>query len=63
MEITKMTKESNQTAGRQKNAAQPLGERKGLVSKTSTSRTGEKSRHAAGPDGSDAAKVGETFKH
>lgn len=52
----------NQTNGREENAAQPLGSRPGLVSDDATRRTGEKSRRAAGPDGPDAAAVGDTFK-
>lgn len=51
-----------QTAGREANAAQDLGDRKGLVSDKGTQRTGEKSRRAAGPDGPDAGVVGATFK-
>jgi hypothetical protein len=50
------------TKGRKANAAQPLGERRGLVSKTATQRTGEAERRSAGPDGADAAAVGDTFK-
>ena len=53
---------SKQTSGRRQNAAQPLGERKGLTSKAETERTGEASRRAAGPDGPKAAEVGRTFK-
>jgi hypothetical protein len=56
-----MTKK-DQTAGRAKNAAQPLGEKKGLTSKGAVQRTGERSRQAAGPDGPNAASVGDTFK-
>ena len=52
----------NQTEGRKQNAAEPLGERPGLVSNAATQRTGEKSRRAAGPDGPDAKAVGDTFK-
>lgn len=51
-----------QMEGRKKNAAQPLGEQPGLVSKKGVKRTGERSRRAAGPDGPDARKVGDTFK-
>ena len=51
----------SQTPGRAENAAQPLGEREGLVSKAGTRRTGKKSREAAGPDGPDARVVGDTF--
>jgi hypothetical protein len=57
-----MTKTTDQTSARAKNAAQPLGDRKGLSSKTETGRTGEKARRAAGPDGPDAGEVGKTFK-
>lgn len=51
-----------QSVGRETNAAQPLGERPGLVSKAGTKRTGKASRAAAGPDGPDAAATGATFK-
>ena len=51
-----------QTAGRDANAAQPLGDRKGLVSEKGTQRTAEKERRSAGPDGPDAGVVGATFK-
>lgn len=51
-----------QTDGRKENAAQPLGERAGLVSEEDAERTAERSRRAAGPDGPDARKVGDTFK-
>lgn len=56
-----MTKE-NQTRGRNANAAEPLGERPGLMSAGAVKRTGRKAREAAGPDGPDAAAVGATFK-
>lgn len=52
----------NNTPGREKNAAQPLGEREGTASKAGTKRAGEESRRRAGPDGPDAGAVGETFK-
>lgn len=48
--------------GRKANAAEPLGQRSGLVSKKGVERVGEASREAAGPDGPDAAEVGRTFK-
>jgi hypothetical protein len=57
-----MSKEKNQTDGRKANAAQPLGEREGLISEKGAQRTGERSRIAAGPDGPDAGAVGATFK-
>lgn len=51
-----------QTEGRKANAAEPLGDRPGLVSEKGAKRTGAKSRQAAGPDGPDARAVGDTFK-
>lgn len=53
---------TTQSPGRKANAAQPLGERAGLVSNEKTKATGEKSRKAAGPDGPDASVVGRPFK-
>jgi hypothetical protein len=53
---------AGQSKGREANAAQPPGERPGLVSKAGTQRTGEKSRTAAGPDGPDAAATAGTTK-
>lgn len=53
---------NQQTKGRDKNAAQPLGARKGLVSDKGTEETGRKERKSAGPDGPSAAEVGKTFK-
>jgi hypothetical protein len=50
------------TEGRKDNAAQPLGERRGLVSNDQTKATGKKERKSAGPDGPDAAEVSRTFK-
>lgn len=50
------------TKGREDNAAQPLGERQGTVSKAQTQKTGRKERQSAGPDGPDAKEVGDTFK-
>jgi hypothetical protein len=49
--------------GREANEALPAGERPGLVSEKDTRKTGEASRKAAGPDGGDAAEVGDTFKN
>ena len=51
-----------QTKGREANAAQKLGDRKGLVSVKETERTGRESRRKAGPDGPSSAAVGRTFK-
>ena len=50
------------TKGREANAAQPLGERQGIVSKAQTEKTGRKERRTAGPDGPSAKEVGDTFK-
>jgi hypothetical protein len=55
------SKEQN-AKGRQKNAAQPPGDRPGLVSEKGVKRTGEAARRAAGPDGPDAGEIGATFK-
>jgi len=51
-----------QSKGRARNAAQPPGERRGLVSDKATKSTGEDSRKKAGPDGGSAERVGRTFK-
>ncbi|WP_454762142.1 hypothetical protein [Caulobacter segnis] len=56
-----MTEKSN-TDGRRANAALPFGERPGLVSDEGVKRTGRAERQSAGPDGPDAAEVGNTFK-
>ncbi|MDB5437928.1 MAG: hypothetical protein JWM33_355 [Caulobacteraceae bacterium] len=53
----------NQTKGRRANAAEPLGERSGLVSRTATTKTGKREITTAGPDGPDATVIGDTFKH
>lgn len=53
---------SDQSAGRQANAAQPPGEQLGIVSNEGLIKTGKRSRRAAGPDGPDAKAVGNTFK-
>lgn len=51
-----------QSQGRQDNAATPGGRPDGSTSDTAIKRTGQKSQHAAGPDGPDATVVGDTFK-
>ena len=53
---------TNNTKGREANAAQPLGERTGTDSKAGTKRIGKTSQRKAGPDGPDSGAVGETFK-
>lgn len=45
------------TDGRKANAAQPLGERPGLVSHEGTERTGRQERTTAGPDGPNATEA------
>lgn len=55
-----MAKET--TEGRKANAAQPLGERKGLASDAQTKKTGKAERRSAGPDGPKAQDIGQTFK-
>lgn len=57
-----MNDPAKQTEGREANAAHPPGKRPGLVSEQGTQRTGEQSRRRAGPDGPDAAEIGDTFK-
>jgi len=57
-----MTKNPLQSEGRKDNAAQPLGKQPGLASEDEIKHNGEKSRHAAGPDGPDPTVVGDTFK-
>jgi hypothetical protein len=56
-----MTEKQN-SEGRERNDAQPLGERRGLISHAGTLRGGERSRRRAGPDGPDAREVGDTFR-
>ena len=56
-----MTQNAN-TDGRKANAAEPLGERPGLVSEKDVVKTGKAEQRSAGPDGPDAAEVGDTFK-
>lgn len=50
------------TAGRQANEAEPLGDFTALGGKKAVERTGKRSQAKAGPDGGDAAAVGDTFK-
>lgn len=46
-----------QTPGRARNAAEPLGEKKGVSSRANVRKTGRESRRRAGPDGPDAAEA------
>ena len=43
--------------GRKANAAQPLGDMKGIESEKAEKKTGERERRSAGPDGPRAADV------
>lgn len=52
----------NQSDGRKANAAQPLGERSGLVSEEGRDRTARKEQNSAGPDGPDPDVVGDSLK-
>ena len=51
-----------QSKGRKGNAAEPLGQRSGIVSDKAANATGKSERKSAGPDGPDAEAVGKTFK-
>ena len=53
---------TQQPQGRERNAAQPLGERSGLASEGKTREVGKHERRTAGPDGPSAREVGDTFK-
>lgn len=52
----------NQTEGREDNGAIPPGKPDASTSEAEVRRTGERERRSAGPDGPDAAEVGDTFK-
>ena len=51
-----------QTEGREKNGAHPGGKPDGSTPDVAVERTGQQERRSAGPDGPDAAEVGDTFK-
>lgn len=51
-----------QTDGRDDNGAVPGGKPDASTSDAAVKRTGERARTSAGPDGPDAAEVGDTFK-
>ncbi|MBA4807767.1 hypothetical protein [Brevundimonas sp.] len=51
-----------QTEGREKNGAEPAGKPDALTSDADVKRVGHEERRSAGPDGPDAAEVGDTFK-
>jgi hypothetical protein len=53
---------SDNSKGRDANAAQPLGERAGTASHAQTQRTGRISQEKAGPDGPDSSAAGKAFK-
>ena len=51
-----------QTPGRDANGAVPLGRPDASTSDAAVKRNAERERKTAGPDGHDAAEVGDTFK-
>ncbi|MBB3871942.1 MAG: hypothetical protein KJ728_00515 [Alphaproteobacteria bacterium] len=51
-----------QTKGREKNGADPAGKPDGLTSDADVKKVGQQERRSAGPDGPDAAEIGDTFK-
>ena len=57
-----MSRQPN-SEGRKENQAEPLGDFTALGGKDKVQKTGEASRSRAGPDGPDAADVGDTFKN
>jgi hypothetical protein len=60
MGVLEMT--DRNSAGRRANEAEPLGEFTALGGKGAVERTAKRSQAKAGPDGGDAAAVGDTFK-
>lgn len=54
--------EKQQSKGRAANAAQPLGERAGLVGDKAAKATAAKERRSAGPDGPDATAVTKSIR-
>jgi hypothetical protein len=52
----------NNSEGRRENAAQPLGERKGLVSDEDTKAAARKEQKVASADNISGKALGETFK-
>lgn len=51
-----------QSEGRKANGAEPGGKPDATTSEADVARNGRRERESAGPDGPDAAEVGETFK-
>ena len=51
-----------QTPGRDANGAIPLGRPDASTSDAAVKRNAEREKKSAGPDGPDAAEVGDTFK-
>ena len=51
-----------QTEGRDDNGAIPLGRPDAATSDAAVKRNAEREQKSAGPDGPDAAEVGDTFK-
>ena len=57
-----MTADNDNTAGRERNDAMPLGERTGDDTQDRVKKQGRREKRSAGPDGPDAKTVGDTFK-
>jgi hypothetical protein len=57
-----MAKDDGNTSGRRANAAQPLGERDGLISQKQTKAAARKEQSVASADNVTARTLGETFK-
>lgn len=53
---------SDQSEGRKANQAEAPGDFTALGGKKAVEQTGKRSQSKAGPDGGDAAAVGDTFK-
>jgi hypothetical protein len=57
-----MPKDDGNTSGRRENAAQPLGEREGLISQKQTKAAARKEQTVASADNVSAKTLGATFK-
>jgi hypothetical protein len=54
--------DDKQSRGREENGAIPAGRPDASTPDAAVERNGERERRGAGPDGPDAAEVGDTFK-
>ena len=57
-----MSAHKDNTPGRERNNAQPLGLREGGDTDRKVKAQGRREQRSAGPDGPDAREVGDTFK-